>query len=109
MHEMAITQSVVDAVTARLPDARVVSVTLAIGRLSGVVGDSVRFCFPFCVEGTPLADAELEIIDVPGRAYCAGCDTEIELPDLIPLCPCGSADVRILGGQELTIRHVKVA
>ena len=109
MHELAITQSVVDTVTARLPDARVLSITLEIGRLSGVVSDSVRFCFPMCVDGTPLHGTELEIIDIPGRAYCHGCDRDIELPDPIPLCPCGSTDLRVTSGHELTIKHVKVA
>lgn len=108
MHELSITQSIVDSVTARVDGERVHRVTLVIGRLSGVVADSVRFCFEVCTQGTALEGAELEIIEVPGRALCRTCHDEMELPDLIPLCPCGSAEVDIVGGRELTIKQVEV-
>ena len=45
MHEMAITQSVIQAIGERMGDAPVQRVCLEIGTLSGVVADSVRFCF----------------------------------------------------------------
>ena len=57
MHELAITQSVVDAVTERTGDAPVAGVRLRVGRLSGVVPDSVRFCFDLVTDGTPLEGA----------------------------------------------------
>ena len=52
VHETAITESVVDAVTERMPGARITCVRLEIGALSGVVADSVRFCFDLVTEGT---------------------------------------------------------
>ncbi|WP_412538186.1 hydrogenase maturation nickel metallochaperone HypA [Longispora sp. K20-0274] len=109
MHELAITESVVASVRDRLGDARVVAVVLEVGRLSGVVPDAVRFCFDLCTEGTPLQGARLDIVDVPGAAYCRGCRSDVALADLIPLCPCGSADLDITRGQELRIRQVEVA
>lgn len=109
MHELAITESVVATVTERLGDTRVLAVTLEIGRLSGVVADSVRFCFELCAEGTTLQGAELHIVDVPGRAHCRGCRSDLELADLIPLCGCGSTDLDIVSGQELRIKQVEVA
>jgi hydrogenase nickel incorporation protein HypA/HybF len=109
MHELAITESIVQAIVERVGDSRVDRVTLVIGELSGVVPDSVRFCFDLCTKGTPLEGAALEILDVPGRAWCRGCQTEIELHDLIPLCGCGSTDLDITSGQELTIKQVEVA
>jgi hydrogenase nickel incorporation protein HypA/HybF len=108
MHELSITQSVVDAVTERLPDTRIASIQLEIGKLSGIVADSVRFCFELVVDGTPLAGARLDIDEPGGRARCARCDTEFELEDSILLCPCGSADVAVLEGRELRIKSVEV-
>ena len=61
MHELAITEGVVDAVTGRLPGTRITWVRLEIGALSGVVADSVRFCFDLVTEGTDLEGARLEI------------------------------------------------
>ncbi len=108
MHEMAITQSVVQSVAERCEGHQVDQVTLLIGRLSGVVGDSVRFCFDLCTMGTELEGATLEIVDVPGRARCRDCEELVELPDFIALCPCGSADLEIVAGQELLIQKVEV-
>jgi hydrogenase nickel incorporation protein HypA/HybF len=79
VHELAITEGVVDAVTERLPDARITCVHLEIGALSGVVADSVRFC----------------------------CDFEPDSP--IAICPCGSIEVKVIAGEELKISAVQVA
>src|SRR5207237_269762 len=61
MHELAITEGVVEAVTERTGRAPVTSVRLRVGRLSGVVPDAMRFCFELVTAGTPLAGAVLEI------------------------------------------------
>lgn len=108
MHELSITESVIAAVNERVGDRKVETVTLVIGQLSGVVADSVRFCFELCAQGTPLEGAALDIIEIPGRAHCRTCEADLELHDLIALCECGSADLEILGGQELTIKQVKM-
>ena len=109
MHELSITESVVETVTARTGGARVLGVHLVIGRLSGVVPDSVRFCFELVTAGTPLADATLAISEPSGRLHCAACGGDFDTDDLILLCRCGSADVRLLCGDELLIRSVEVA
>ena len=83
MHELAISQSVVDAVLARTGDARVTVVRLDVGRLSGVVPDALRFCFDLVADGTPLAGAELRIAEPPGRARCATCGADFGLEYLV--------------------------
>lgn len=108
MHELSITQSVVNTVLERVPDTRIASVRLEIGKLSGIVADSVRFCFDLVVAGTLLEGARLDIDEPGGRAHCADCDTEFDVDDIIMLCPCGSANVALLTGQELRIRSVEV-
>ncbi len=108
MHELSITQSVVDAVLERLPDTKIAEVRLEIGKLSGIVPDSVRFCFDLVIAGTSLEGARLDIDEPSGRAHCVDCDTEFDVDDLILLCPCGSANVEVLAGQQLRIRSVEV-
>ncbi|HEY0403470.1 MAG TPA: hydrogenase maturation nickel metallochaperone HypA [Blastococcus sp.] len=109
MHELAITQSVVDAVTERTGTAPVTVVRLRVGRLAGVVPDAMRFCFELVTAGTPLEGAELEIEEPEGRGRCRTCGAEFPLPDLVLLCDCGSADVEILAGRELAIASVVLA
>ena len=109
MHELSITQSVVDAVTRRMGDAPIRRVRLEIGKLSGLVPDAVRFCFDLVTAGTSLDGAELEIDEPHGRVACRGCGTEFDSDDVLALCRCGSADVELLRGRELRIRSVEVA
>ena len=52
MHEMAITQSVVDAVCEHAAGRRVHSVRLEVGALCAVVPDAMQFCFELATEGT---------------------------------------------------------
>jgi hydrogenase nickel incorporation protein HypA/HybF len=106
MHELSITQSVVEAVTERTGTAAVVSVRLRVGRLSGVVPDSMRFCFELVTAGTPLEGAALEIDRPEGRGRCRTCGAEFGLPDPVLLCDCGSADVEVLAGRELAVASV---
>jgi hydrogenase nickel incorporation protein HypA/HybF len=109
LHELAITEGVVQAVTQRLPDATITCVTLEIGAMSGVVADSVRFCFDVVTEGTNLAGARLVISEPTSLGKCRDCGTEFQPEGPFALCPCGSADVAILAGSELRIASVEVA
>ena len=108
MHELAIAEGLVDTVTGRLPDARITCVRLEIGALSGVVADSVRFCFDLVTEGTNLEGASLEISQPPARCSCRVCGSEFEPDGPIALCPCGSAEITVLAGQDLLITSVQV-
>ena len=109
MHELAIAESVVDTVTQRLPGAKVTCVRLEIGALSGVVPDSIRFCFDLATEGTGLAGARLEITEPPARCRCRACGAEFQPDSPVVLCPCGSPDVAVLSGEQLKIVSVQVA
>ena len=109
MHELAITQSVVEAVTERTGSAPVTSVRLRVGRLAGIVPDAMRFCFELVTAGTPLEGAALEFEQPEGRGRCRTCGAEFVLADLILLCDCGSADVEVLAGRELAVASVVLA
>ncbi len=108
MHELAIAESVVEAVLDKTGDHRVTIVRLTIGRLAGVVPEALRFSFELVTMGTPLEGAMLEIEQPAGEAHCRACGQEFALPDLVLLCPCGSADVEVVAGQELLVSSVEV-
>lgn len=109
MHELAITEGLVDAVLERVPDQRVVAIRLEIGAMSGVVADSLRFCFELVTEGTTLQGAALEITEPPAVCHCRVCARDFEPDGPIAICPCGSAAVTVLSGQDLKITSVQVA
>jgi len=109
MHELGITQSVVEAVTERTGRAPVSTVRLRVGRLAGVVPDAMRFCFELVTAGTPLEGATLEFEQPEGRGHCRTCGADFVLADLVLLCTCGSADVEVLAGRELAVASVVMA
>ena len=109
MHELAITESLVACVLENFAQSKVTRLVVEIGKLSGVVPDSVRFCFDICAKGTVLEGAKLDIHEPPGRGRCRDCGGDANLDDGIPLCVCGSSNLEILGGRELKITQLEVA
>ncbi|HVP61707.1 MAG TPA: hydrogenase maturation nickel metallochaperone HypA [Myxococcaceae bacterium] len=108
MHELSISQGIVESVCEAVPEGKVLAVRVEIGQLSGVVSDSVRFCFDACAQGTRVEGARLDIVDVPGRGRCGSCQREMDMPELVTRCPCGNPFLEILRGRELRIRSVEV-
>ncbi|MGH3638767.1 MAG: hydrogenase maturation nickel metallochaperone HypA [Mycobacterium sp.] len=109
MHEMALTQSVVEAVCEHAAGRRVHSVKVEVGALCAVVPDAMTFCFDLATQGTVAVGARLDLDIRPGAARCRSCDANFELTDLILLCPCGSADVEVLTGRDLKILSMEVS
>jgi hydrogenase nickel incorporation protein HypA/HybF len=108
MHELAITESIVEAISERAAGSRVVTVRLRVGKLTGVVPDALRFCFEIVAADTPLAGATLEIDEILACARCLDCRAEFELHEACLLCCCGSANLHLLSGQELKIQQIEV-
>jgi hydrogenase nickel incorporation protein HypA/HybF len=109
MHELALTQEIVEIVRERAGDRRVRRVVLEIGKLSAVLPDAVRFCFDLCAEGTAAEGAVLEILEPAGRARCRACGGEVALERPFGRCACGSSDLDWISGEELKIREMEVA
>ncbi|WP_199431946.1 hydrogenase maturation nickel metallochaperone HypA [Qaidamihabitans albus] len=108
MHELSITQSMVEAIAEQTGGRRVLRVVLEIGRLSGVEVDAVRFCFDVVAAGTAVEGAELEIDEPQGQARCRQCGTTFEPSDPLAGCACGSLDLEVTSGEQLRIREVRV-
>ena len=115
MHELSICQGIIDVAGAALGDraSRLPSVstlTVRIGRLTGVVSDSLRYYFDLLSPDTPLAGATLVIEEVPIRARCADCLAEFEIDTLAFTCvACGSGFVELLSGRELQVVSLETA
>lgn len=109
MHELSITRSIVAICSERAMGAQVRRVTVEVGKLSAVMPESLKFCFDVCTRGTLLEGARLDIVETPGRARCNACGDEVELARPAGRCACGSADLRLIGGEELNIREMEVA
>lgn len=108
MHELGITQNILEIVSDHARGATVTRVVLEIGKLSAVLPDAVRFCFELCSQGTEAERAELEIIQTPGLARCRECGAEVKLEQPFGRCDCGSTDLEWLAGEELKVKEIEV-
>jgi hydrogenase nickel incorporation protein HypA/HybF len=109
MHELAITESLVDCISEHVGGARVVQVVVEIGALSAVVPDAIRACFEVCAKDTVLDGAILQVVTIGGAARCHSCGSERVVSHVVvERCECGSENFAIVRGQELRIREVEV-
>ncbi len=61
--------------------ARVKTVWLEIGALSGVETEAMRFCFDAVTRGSVAEGAVLEIVAVPGTAWCMQCGATVPVAE----------------------------
>src|SRR5947209_16698260 len=113
MHELSIAQSIVEVVEARAAEynaARVKGVRLKIGEASGVVTDSLTFCFEMLASLEPtLAGAQLLIDIVPHRAQCRHCNKEFAIVNFVAQCPtCQEWSSEVVSGNELQIVEMEI-
>ena len=67
MHELGIALEIVDRAEARADGATVQRVVVEVGAMTAVLPDALRFAWDVVVEGTALAGATLEIIELAGE------------------------------------------
>jgi len=112
MHEMSIAESILDIVRQHVPEAAIPEVALVrvrVGSLSGVIADSLAFCFEALVADTPLGRARLDIERVSTTCACGDCGHRFEPEAMIFLCPaCGSGRTRLESGADLQVVHVEL-
>jgi len=113
MHELAIAQSIVEAVEAKATEcnaAHVKGVRLKIGEASGIVSDSLTFCFEMLASLDPiLSGAYLAIDFVPHRARCRHCASDFAVVNFVACCPtCEEWSEEIISGTELQILEMEI-
>jgi hydrogenase nickel incorporation protein HypA/HybF len=112
MHELAVTQSMLEIVLRHARQAgapRVVEIQLVIGQLSSIVDDSVAFYWDMVAQGTPAEGARLIFRRVPARFRCEACAHEYAPPSETWACPaCASQRVRVIAGDEFSVESIEV-
>ena len=112
MHELAITQSLVDIAlekAGQIGARRIVRINLRIGRLTGYVPEAVEMNFRLITPGTPAEGADLDVQWVPVKCLCRSCGVEFSSPELDLTCPkCGQVSGQVAGGREMFIESMEV-
>lgn len=113
MHEMSVTQSVLDIVLEQAKEAgatKVNGVKLRFGTLTAIVPDCVAFYFEQLTEGTLAQGAKLDVEMVPLRMKCPQCSEEFEGTDELDMtCPkCANPFTETLSGREMEVASIDV-
>lgn len=112
MHEMSLCEGILQAIeeNARAEGYhRVMMVRLEIGALAGVEVDAMRFGFDAVMKGSIAEGASLDIVELPGRAWCLDCACEVAVRQRFDECPnCGGWHLQVTAGDEMRIKELEV-
>lgn len=112
MHEMSICEGIIQVLEDQASSQqyqRVKTVWLEIGPLAMVETDALRFCFEAVTRNTLAEGARLEIIALPGQAWCLQCAKTVGITQRYDACSeCGSVQLQVTQGEELRIKELEV-
>lgn len=110
MHEMAIVSNMLAVIESNAVEnkiQKVKRVKVVIGELSGVVVDSLEFCWQISTENTFMEGAEFEIEKKPALALCSKCGREYKFTEELSCPECGGAVQDIISGKELYVDYIE--
>ena len=112
MHEMTLAINIVKIAckTANQNGAdKINSIEVEVGKLAGVLEDSLAFCFEAARNNSIAKDAQLKILTIPGKAHCIACDDSFDTDTFFTLCPeCDGIAIDIIQGKDLRIKSINV-
>lgn len=113
MHEMSLTEGVIRILEDQAAShgfAKVKTVWLEIGELSNVDPESMLFCFDAIAKGSAVAaEARMEVIRIPGQAFCLSCGDSVAISARFDPCPkCGGFGLKVTAGEEMRIKELEV-
>ncbi len=122
MHEVSVTTGIVDAVIQELSGYRIEkvnAVNIAIGDMTSLGDEQMRFVYEIVTRGTILEGSELSIEHVPVEVECDSCGYRgparmLTDPDYeshsVPIlsCPDCGGRIRVVKGMECTVRSMDI-
>jgi hydrogenase nickel incorporation protein HypA/HybF len=112
MHELAVTESILEIATQTAKEhaaTKVTDIYLRLGQLSSIVDESVQFYWDVISQGTLAEGAQLHFTHVPARLRCKDCGTEFELTEELTPCPaCQSITLEIIQGEEFQVDSIEI-
>lgn len=109
---MSVAKNILDIVHEHIrpeDETKVSSIILKVGELSGIVNESLEFCFSTLVHNTPLNKAKLIIQTIPISAVCNSCNQISQLEYGVFFCEkCHSSDIKLISGNELQIEQIEL-
>ena len=112
MHELSIAQEIIDVAVNTIPPEKhslVRKIRIELGEFSNIMPDSLSFCFNTLIGSSEISYAMLEVNVVPLQICCEVCNSSIEIQPPNFFCSkCGSTEIKIISGQELSIKEIEL-
>ncbi len=112
MHELSVTQGVLDIALEKAKEvraSRITGINLVIGEMSSIVDDCVQFYFDFLSKDSIAHDARLSFNRIPMQVRCRSCGLSFSPDKSIWSCPrCSKWEVEVIAGQEFYIDSIEV-
>ena len=112
MHELAVTESLLEISLRHAKQANAVKITmlnLVIGDMASIVDDSLQFYWGMIAAGTIAEGAVLNFKRVPAQFTCLVCLTVFS-PDRDDFCcpACQSTDLKLTAGSEFFLESIEI-
>ncbi len=121
MHEMPVTQGILNMALDAAAGRRVTDIYLQVGRMAAIVPSSVEVFFDHLSKGTLAEGARLHFETLPVEMTCLDCGQAADLsqwtddrPQVIMAraiargCACGSKRLRVSGGVSFGMTRIEV-
>lgn len=112
MHELSLAMNIVEICeeNAKINKAqRILSVSLEIGKLSGVELDAMETAMQSAIINTILENATIHYNVTVGKAKCSDCNHIFITDDAFTLCPkCNSFKTNIISGKEFLVSSLDI-
>lgn len=107
MHEFGLCEAIIDKARSRADGRAVARVTVRVGTRLRAEDESMTMAFDMLTDGTELAGAALDLIQIPAAATCRVCGASFETSQPWDACAaCGAGDLDLAGGEELVLESV---
>lgn len=112
MHELTLSKNILQIVQQQSISRnfkKVKTIHLELGELMLVDKSSLLFSFEVVARSTIAENAVLNIIDIPGQAWCEFCQKLVKIQRRIDPCKeCQKFLLKILAGEELKVKSMEV-
>lgn len=110
MHELSLAMEVVEL--ARREAGKnginaIQEILIEVGTLCGVEADAFLSALELIVPDTLLENAEIQLVQTPGKGKCINCNLEFEMKNRVNVCPvCQCFPSEITGGTEFKVLSI---
>jgi hydrogenase nickel incorporation protein HypA/HybF len=113
MHELAVTESILDIASRHGREAganKVTDIYIVIGQISSVIDDSVKFYWDMICDDTICEGSNLHFQRIPAEILCLDCQNSFGIETSLTPCPeCNSANIKLIAGDEFQLESIEIS